>query len=46
MSINRKFFFEEVKLRLFDGSMRPSQVSSLNGILDAWESRTAGSDDR
>ncbi|BAU92085.1 hypothetical protein MPPM_3480 [Methylorubrum populi] len=46
MSINRKFFFEEVKLRLFDGSMRPSQVSSLNGILDAWESRTARSDDR
>lgn len=36
-AINRKFFFDHVRVALFDGSLRQSQVDGLDGFLDRWE---------
>lgn len=36
--INRKFFFDQVKQRLFGGKMQQPQVDGMNAILDYWES--------
>ncbi|MEQ1901932.1 MAG: glycoside hydrolase family 19 protein [Devosia sp.] len=44
--INRNFFFETVRLRLFDGSLKAGQVAGLTGILDEWEAGHAKKDDR
>jgi hypothetical protein len=44
--INRKFFFEEVRGRLFDGRFKQSQVNGLTGLLDYWEAQHSDKDDR
>jgi len=44
--INRKFFFEEVRGRLFDGRFKQSQVNGLTGLLDYWEAKHSDKDDR
>ena len=44
--INRKFFFDYVRLHLFGGSLKQSQVEGLTAILDRWESHHAKNDDR
>ncbi|MGI8789151.1 MAG: glycoside hydrolase family 19 protein [Pyrinomonadaceae bacterium] len=44
--INRKFFFDYVRLHLFGGSLTQSQVSGLTAILDYWENSYSGKDDR
>ncbi len=44
--INRKFFFEEVRSRLFDGRFKQSQVNGLTGLLDYWEAKHSDKDDR
>jgi putative chitinase len=44
--INRDFFFQQARLRLFGGSLGQSQVDGLTGILDEWEKSHAKSDDR
>ena len=44
--INRKFFFDTVRLTLFDGSLRKSQVQGLTVLLDYWEQHHAAKDDR
>ena len=45
-SINRKFFFDQVNLRLFDGKLSAKTRRSLNQILDYWEKSHAKDDDR
>ncbi len=44
--INRKFFFERVRMDLFLGSLKQSQVTGIEGILDEWESGHSKKDDR
>lgn len=44
--INRKFFFDQTKLQLFQGKLTQAQVNGLNFILDAWEKSHADWDDR
>jgi len=44
--INRDFFFAQVRTTLFDGSLKQSQVTGHNFILDYWEARTGTKDDR
>jgi putative chitinase len=44
--INRKFFFEQVRLTLFGGSLSAKQVSGITAILDEWEANHAKDDDR
>jgi hypothetical protein len=44
--INQKFFFDRVRLTLFDGALKPSQVEGLSGILAVWEKGYAKNDDR
>lgn len=46
MGINRKFFFDQVRNALFDGSFKQSQVDGLTAILDKWESEMPDQDDR
>lgn len=46
MAINRRFFFDSVRLRLFDGAMKASQVQGLTAILNKWEAEAAALDDR
>jgi hypothetical protein len=46
MAINRKFFFDQVKANLFDGSLKQPQVDGLTGILDKWENESPDADDR
>nr|WP_306265317.1 hypothetical protein [Pararhizobium sp. IMCC3301] len=45
-NINRKFFFDTVRLNLFDGFLRKSQVEGLTTLLDYWERNYADKDDR
>ena len=45
-AINRKFFFDQVSLRLFDGRLAAKTRRSLNQILDYWEKNQAKDDDR
>ena len=45
-AINRRFFFEECRARLFDGRLSRCQVGGLGGILDNWEASYADCDDR
>jgi len=44
--INRKFFFDEARLKLFDGTLRKKQVEGLTALLDYWEKHHAAKDDR
>jgi hypothetical protein len=44
--INRHFFFDRVRVTLFDGALRQPQVDGLTAILDAWERDYARNDDR
>lgn len=44
--INRKFFFDYVRLHLFGGSLKQSQVEGLSAILDVWEAAYSDKDDR
>lgn len=47
MSINRKFFFDHVRLSLYHGEkLKQSHVDGLNFILDAWERDYWQEDDR
>jgi putative chitinase len=44
--INRQFFFDQVRASLFGGHMSQSQIDGMGAILDYWENKLAGSDDR
>lgn len=44
--INRKFFFDTVRLTLFGGALKQSQVTGLTAILDTWENGYSANDDR
>ena len=44
--LNRKFFFDTVRQRLFGGKLSQSQVEGMTAILDYWEENWAGKDDR
>lgn len=46
MAINRKFFFDTVRLSLFDGKLTGPQVAGLKAMLDKWEAETPNADDR
>lgn len=45
-SINRKFFFDYVRLMLFGGSLSRKQVEGMSALLDYWEGKHAAKDDR
>jgi hypothetical protein len=45
-AINRKFFFDQVSLRLFDGRLTAKTRRPLNQILDYWEKNHSKDDDR
>jgi len=42
--INRKFFFETVRARLFGGKLSAKQTAGMTVILDEWEQHWAGKD--
>ncbi|OYU85340.1 MAG: hypothetical protein CFE24_02220 [Flavobacterium sp. BFFFF2] len=44
--INRKFFFDQIKLTLFSGSMSTKQVQGVSAILDEWEANYSRQDER
>lgn len=44
--INRKFFFDHVRLNLFGGTLKQEQVDGLTAILDEWDKNLAKKDDR
>lgn len=46
MSINRDFFFDHIREKLFPNGLNQSQVEGHEAILDAWEKDHAGDDDR
>ncbi|MEL6642764.1 MAG: hypothetical protein AAFQ79_02420 [Pseudomonadota bacterium] len=45
-SINRKFFFDTVRISLFGGSLKKKQVVGLEVFLDYWEGKYPEQDDR
>lgn len=45
-SINRDFFYYQVRRSLFDGKLRASQVAGLSVLLDYWDTRLSKRDDR
>lgn len=44
--INKKFFFDHIRLYLFGGSMNSKQVNGIITILEEWETNYAHNDDR
>jgi hypothetical protein len=46
VGINRKFFFDEVRWKLFGGKLSRSQIDGLGAILDVWEKDHPKKDDR
>ena len=46
MAINRKFFFDTIRERLFHSTLKPGQVQGMNAILDTWEADHTHKDDR
>ncbi len=46
MTINRKHFFDTVRLTLFGGKIAAAQVAGLTAMLDKWEKETPDADDR
>ena len=46
MTINRDFFFDLIRGKLFPNGLNHSQIDGHNAILDAWEKHYAGDDDR
>lgn len=44
--INRNFFFDQLRLTLFGGSLSAKQVAGITAILDEWEAHHATEDDR
>jgi hypothetical protein len=44
--INRDFFFDQIRLQLFGGSLKAGQVKGLTGMLDYWEANSSKKDDR
>jgi putative chitinase len=46
VGINRKFFFDQVNLRLFDAKLPSKTKEALGQILDYWEANHAKEDDR
>jgi putative chitinase len=44
--LNRDFFFHYVRLHLFGGSLKQSQVEGLTAIIDYWDAGYSGKDDR
>lgn len=45
MTINRNFFFKQIRKTLF-GAIKQSQVDGLNAIIDVWEQKYSAWDDR
>jgi hypothetical protein len=45
-SINRTFFFTQVRRTLFANNLRQTQVDGINAILDGWEAKYSAEDDR
>lgn len=46
MTINRNFFFEEVREKIFHKGLLQDQVDGIEAILDEWEKNHAKQDDR
>ena len=44
--INRSFFFDTVRSRLFGGKLKQTQVAGMTAILDYWEKFFTDRDDR
>ena len=44
--MNRTFFFDTVRIRLFGGSLKQPQVDGLTTLLDYWDANHAAKDDR
>ena len=44
--VNRKFFYDTVRITLFEGSLKKKQVEGLNVFLNYWEDNFASLDDR
>lgn len=46
MSINRNFFFNQIKQTLFSGKLSQTQLTGLTSILNEWERNYLKNDDR
>jgi hypothetical protein len=46
MPINRRFFYDQLREKLYPNGLHQSQVDGHNAVLDAWEAGQADSDDR
>ena len=46
MGINRKFLYDEIRNKLFPDGLEQHQVDGTEAILDKWEGKHAGDDDR
>lgn len=46
MSINRKFLYDEIRGKLFPEGLQQHQVEGTEAILDHWEAKYSGNDDR
>lgn len=44
--INAKFFFDTVRVKLFGGRLKKTQVEGLNVFLEYWQQKFAKEDDR
>ena len=44
--INRKFFFDVVRLHLYEGRLSKKQVEGMTSLLDYWEKNHSAKDDR